>query len=327
MNTYTRSLAILAGILILTVVPASADAHPGAGIVVDPHGTVYFVVFGSSHLMKWRAGQKATVFVSDDRIRLPHHLTYGSDGFIYVVSDDDGRVFRIDSTGRLYPHFDTRRARPTRHSRLQIGAWGDPFTVDSAGNMYGLGDADAPGLVRISPTGTIVSIAAGTKFGELHFRGMAIGRDGALYLTDASHVWRMRGDSAEAILPRGVALQSPAGIALDDAGNIYVADVMAERVVRLAPDGTVNAPSYLADVKFRGPTGVAVLGDTVFVLDHAPGSAAVWRVAPHDSGRVYTQSFWKWHLRTMVAGLPILLVTLLVADRYQKRTSVSKPVS
>lgn len=326
MNTNTRSLATLVGILTLTVVPARADAHPGAGIVVDRQGTVYFVVFGASHLMKWRVGERATVFVSDDRIRLPHHLTYGDDGFIYVVSDDDGRVFRIDSTGRLTPHLDTRRARSSR-SRLQIGAWGDPFTVDSAGNIYGLGDAAAPDLVRISPTGTVEAIAADVKFGQLHFRGMAIGPDGALYLTDTSRVWRIRGDSVQAIVPGGGVLDSPAGIALDDAGNIYVAEAYAKRVVRLAPNGTVNTPAYLADVKFRGPTGVAVRGDTVYVLDNAPGSSAVWRVAPDGSGRVYTQSFWKWHLRTMVAGLPILLLTLLVADRYQKRTSVSKPAA
>lgn len=327
MTTNTRWLAILAGILTLAVVPARAHAHPGAGIVVDRNGTVYFVVSGSSHLMKWRAGEKATVFVSDDRIRLPHHLTYGRDGFIYVVSDDDGRVFRIDDAGRLHLHFDTRSARPSRQSRLQIGAWGDPFTVDSVGNIYGLGDGDVSAIVRVSLNGAVVPIAAGTTFGELHFRGMAIGPDGALYLTDASRVWRIRGDSAEAIVPRGVTLAFPDGIAVDDAGNIYVADMEAKHVVRLAPDGEVNTPAYLAEMEFRGPTGVAVRGDTVYVLDNAPGSTALWRVAQDDSGRVYTQSFWKWHLRTMVAGLPILLVTLLVADRYQKRTSVSKPAS
>lgn len=326
MTTRAHWLATFAGVLTLLSLPERADAHPGAGIVIDRNGAVYFVVLGASHILQWRAGEKATVFVSDDHIRLPHHLTYGRDGFIYVVSDDDGRVFRIDSTGRARLHFDTRRARPSRQSRLQIGAYGDPFTVDSAGNIYGLSDGDAPTLVRISPTGTVVPIAAGTKFGQLHFRGMAIGGDGALYLTDSSHVWRIRGDSAEAIVPRGVTLEFPDGIAPDDAGNIYIADVKAKRVVRLAPDGRVNTPEFLADVKFRGPTGVAVRGDTVYVLDNAPGSAAVWRVAPDESGRVYTQSFWKWHLRTMIAGLPILLVTLLVADRYQKRTSVSKPL-
>ncbi|MGH7638374.1 MAG: hypothetical protein ACREOK_12060 [Gemmatimonadaceae bacterium] len=328
-NTMTPWLA-LAAILTLTSIPARAHAHPGAGIVVDRTGTVYFVVLGSSHLMKWRTGEKATVFVSDDRIRLPHHLTHGRDGFIYVVSDDDGRVFRVDGAGGLQLHFDTRSARPSRQSRqsrLQIGAWGDPFTVDSVGNIYGLGDGDVSVLVRVSLNGTVVPIAAGTRFGELHFRGMAIGPDGALYLTDASRVWRIRGDSAEAIVPRGVTLAFPDGIALEEAGNIYVADVEARRVVRLAPDGEVNTPAYLAEMEFRGPTGVAARSDTVYVLDNAPGSTAVWRVAPDDSGRVYTQSFWKWHLRTMVAGLPILLVTLLAADRYQKRTSVSTPAS
>lgn len=322
--SHTRWCALLFGLVLLLAFPVQADAHPGAGIVVDRNGTVYFVVAGASHLMKIRPGERATLFAIDERLRVPHHLTYGRDGFIYVASDDDGRVFRIDATGRVELHFDSRRAQRAASSTLQIGAWGDPFTVDSAGNVYALAKAGAPALVRISRDGEVVRIATRARMQPLHFRGMSMGPDGALYLSDSGRVWRIRGDSAEAIVPRGANLENPTGLVLDAAGNIYVADASTRRVVRLAPDGRVNTPLELARLRFRAPTGVALRHDTLYLLDNAPGSTAVWRVVRGDAERVYTQSFWKWHLRSVIAGMPFLLLALLVTDRYQKKRAARR---
>lgn len=296
-----------------------AGAHPGPGIVVDSRGNVYFVVFGASHLMKLDPRGRASVFVSDDRVRLPHHLVIGRDrSSLYVTSDDDGRVWRVDSAGRLTLHLDSRRLARAA-SRFQVGAGGDPFAVDSAGGVYALAEPSASAIVRADSTGPPVPLAPRARLGPMHFRAMTVAGDGALYVSDAGGIWRIRGDSAQLIRPRGAAFEQPVGVARDDAGNILVADYRARRVHRLASDGSINTPTWLADARFHGPTGVAVAGDTVYVLDNGFRSAAVWRLTDAGVERIYTQSMVGWHAPRLFWLVPVLLVALALLNRWMRR--------
>lgn len=305
-----------AAVVAALLCPAPALAHPGAGIVADARGNVYFVVFGSSHLMKLAPDGRASVFVSDDRIRIPHHLSIGPDGAIYVASDDDGRVWRVDAGGRLTLHLDSRRQ--TGSAGVIVGAGGDPFAVDAGGAVYALAEPNGTSLVRLAGD-SHAALPPFTRLDRMHFRGMTAGPDGALYVTDAGRVWRVLADSARTIVPRGAPLQQPMGIALDRNGNILVADYAARSVVRFTGDGVVNTPSRLAATRFHRPSGVAAAGDTIYVLDNGPRSAAVWRITSADVDRVYTESFWGWHQRTIVLGVPALLLLLLVLNRVQRR--------
>lgn len=309
--------AVAASVLAALVLsPAPAAAHPGAGIVADARGNVYFVVFGSSHLMKLSPDGRASVFVSDDRIRIPHHLSIGPDGAIYVASDDDGRVWRVDADGRLTLHLDSRRQ--AGRARHMVGAGGDPFAVDASGVVYALAEPGGTSLIRIAGD-SHGSLPPFSRLDRLHYRAMTVGPDGALYVTDAGRVWRVIADSARTIVPRGATLQQPMGIALDGNGNILVADYAARSVVRFTSDGVVNTPPRLASARFQGPSGVAAAGDTIYVLDNGPRSAAVWRITNDRVARVYTQSLWGWHQRTILLGVPALLVLLLVVNRVQRR--------
>lgn len=304
--------------------PRPAHAHPGAGIVADPRGNVYFVVFGSSHLMKLTADGRATVFVSDDRIRVPHHLSIGPDGSLYVASDDDGRVWRVEPDGRIALHLDSRRQ--LERPRLSVGAGGDPFAVDAAGAVYALAEPNGTALIRIA-AGSHDPLPPFTRLDRMHYRAMTVGPDGALYLTDSDRVWRVLPDSARTISPRGVGLLQPMGVAVDRSGNILVADYAARSVLRFTADGIVNTPPRLASMRFRGPSGVTSVGDTVYVLDNSAGSMAVWRITSDGARRVYTQSFWGWHQRTVLLALPAALVALLVVSRLRRRRSARATAS
>ena len=310
------SFAVVTGMISLVLCSATAAAHPGAGIVADARGNVYFVVFGSSHLMKLTPNGSATVFVSDDRIRVPHHLSIGPDGSLYVASDDDGRVWRVEPNGRIALHLDSRNqlALP----RLSVGAGGDPFAVDAAGAVYALVEPNGTALIRIA-AGAHNQFPPFTRLDRMHYRAMTIGPDGALYLTDSGRVWRVFPDSARTISPRGVELLQPMGVAVDGSGNILVADYAARSVVRFTADGIVNTPPRIASMRFRGPSGVTRVGDTVYVLDNSAGSVAVWRITSDGARRVYTASFWGWHQRTVLLALPAALVALLVVNRLRRR--------
>lgn len=310
------SRAVVAGFIALVLCPATVAAHPGAGIVADARGNVYFVVFGSSHLMKLTPDGRASVFLSDDRIRVPHHLSIGPDGSLYVASDDDGRVWRVEPSGRIALHLDSRRQ--LAFPRLSVGAGGDPFAVETTGAVYALVEPNGTSLIRIA-AGSHDPIPPFTRLDRMHYRAMTVGPDGALYLTDSGRVWRVLPDSARTISPRGAGLQQPMGIAVDRSGNILVADYAARSVVRFTADGIVNTPARLASMRFRGPSGVTSVGDTVYVLDNSAGSMAVWRITGDGARRVYTASFWGWHQRTVLLALPTVLVALLVVSRLRRR--------
>jgi sugar lactone lactonase YvrE len=316
--------ALLVCALLVVTSAAPARAHPGSGIVVDRHGNVYFVRFGTGMIMKTTPAGVTTVFVPEGRVSLPHHLILGRDGFLYAASDNDGRVYRIDSTGRVNMFFDSRRIG--QRTRVSVGAGGDPFTVDSAGNIYALAEPNAAAIVRISPQGAVTSLASNARFLPMHFRSMAWDASGALYASDATRIWRIVNDTATAIDPSQSVFEQPTGLAVDRDGNVYVADYAARRVFRLSPRGVINTPRHLARRRFRNPTGVALAGDTIYVLDNGSGSGAVWRITPDGADRIYTESLRGWYMPSLLYLVPVVLIGLLALNRWNKARS-AKPLS
>jgi DNA-binding beta-propeller fold protein YncE len=125
----------------------------------------------------------------------------------------------------------------------------DPFgvAVDRDGNVYVADAGAANRLIKLTPGGELLSLAGGAEG----------------YANDA-------GSSA--------LLHTPSAIALDEDGNIYVADTGNNRVRKVTPSGTVSTlagdgsrgfrDGPAASAQFDAPVGVAVGKDgTVFVAD------------------------------------------------------------
>ena len=114
--------------------------------------------------------------------------------------------------------------------------------------------------------------------------GVAIAGDGTIYVSDAGDAQRIRRLSLGGVVStlaggeRGFSdgagaaarFNTPSGIALDPAGNLFVADTGNNAIRRIAPDGTVSTVAgdgttgYRdgpgAQARFNGPVGVAVDG-------------------------------------------------------------------
>lgn len=122
--------------------------------------------------------------------------------------------------------------------------------------------------------------------------GVVVGQDGAIFIADAGESNRIRSISNEGMMTtlaggnEGFAdgsgaqasFNSPSGLAIDHAGNIFVADTGNNRVRKVTPEGVVSTiagngtAGYVdgqgASAEFNGPIGVAVDGNgNVFVAD------------------------------------------------------------
>jgi len=125
--------------------------------------------------------------------------------------------------------------------------WPDGVAVDTAGNVY-VGDRDNHRIRKITPQGVVTTLAgAGTP-------GYADGPGGAAQF------------------------KGPLGVAVDAAGNVYVADFENHRIRKVTPQGLVTtlagsgeagfADGPAASARFNRPKGVAVdAAGNVYVAD------------------------------------------------------------
>lgn len=324
-----KRLLSAAAFVLCTLCGTPALAHPGSGVVVDRNGQVYFVVPGQSHIMRIDAEGRLTTFVSDDRLRLPHHLVIDEEGNIYTASDDDGVVWRISPDGSMTRFFSVSRGgeRPP----MLLGMYGDPFTIDPAGNIYcTLSDLQQNSfqhqIFRIDSAGEAILLAGSdsgyadgrgsdARFGSLHYSSMALGPDGLLYVTDWAHVRMVTPDgSVSTLAMEGAEISWGWGLAVDGESNVYVADYRGRRVLKIDPDGQATTVAGPATV--FAPVGVALGPDgNVYILDADTFGTRVLKVSA--GGDVTTlatiggSAIQVAMISVIVLGLPLLLVIWL----------------
>ncbi|WP_229506068.1 NHL repeat-containing protein [Massilia genomosp. 1] len=195
----------------------------------------------------------------------------------------------------------------------------DPFgmVVDRDGNLF-VADAGENNRIRKITPGGVVSTLAGGKEGfadgsgataAFHTpSGLAIDGAGNLYVADTGNnaIRKVTPQGAVSTLAGGgvagyldgkadVAIfNGPVGVAVDQAGVVYVADTYNDRIRAIAPDGMVTtlaggAPGYVdgpfAGARFDTPTSVVVdAKGTLYVADTSNG--AVRKLTP--DGQVST---------------------------------------
>ena len=131
--------------------------------------------------------------------------------------------------------------------------------------MDGLGK-----VVKLTPEGKEVTFTADS----LTFtdpRDVAVDGMGYVYVSDAKAVVKLtlEGEKVDNFPTEGVTLPDPRGVAVDGYGNVYVADKGSETVVKLTPEGKIDA-DFKPSVTLPDPFGVAVDGyGNVYVGDNS----------------------------------------------------------
>ena len=211
---------------------------------------------------------------------------------LYIADTGNHRIRRVDSSGTITTVAGTGESGSRGDGGPAIAAalnGPEGVVLDAAGSLY-IADTGNHRIRRVDPSGIITTIA-GT--GLMSPSGVALDDAGNLYITDTGNhrIRRVdpsgtvttiagtgesgsRGDGGPAIL---AALNGPEGVALDSAGNLYIADTGNHRIRRVDPSGTV--------------TTIAGTGEYDFIKDDGPAVAA-WLdspsgVAVDDAGNLY----------------------------------------
>ncbi len=172
-------------------------------------------------------------------------------GNVYVADNGNHTIRKITSAGVVTTLCGAAGINGSADGTSAAARFYNPFGVaaDSAGNLY-VADAYNHTIRKVTPAGVVTTIAG------------SAGNDG-------------RADGAGAV----ARFSFPAGIAVDSAGNIYVADFGNATLRKVTPGGVVTTLAGLAGAagsadgigaaaRFNGLTGVAVdAAGNVYVAD------------------------------------------------------------
>jgi hypothetical protein len=221
-------------------------------------------------------------------------LAVDADGTVWVTEANDSTLLELADTGPVVHYTgDQEGAEPeTEMSGLAI---------DDDGQIW---FATRRGVYRLDPEtdeAEVVVAAADTDLAGPIYR-LAVGGDGELFIGDAGqdkvfrldgtelvHVAGSGGSPASDAAAEGAAVDMALGdvrdLAVDAAGNLYIADDYGQRVRMVTPDGAITdvagggdldpvlegepAPEDTAgdELDLEAPTGVWTIGETVFVAD------------------------------------------------------------
>ncbi len=270
------------------------------GVAVDAVGNVYVADKGNNEIRKITStgavsilsgtlipgsSNTSTIGVSAS-FNGPTGVAVDVLGNIYVADFGNNLIRKIAPTGAVTTLAGGSKSGNANGVGTKASFNGPAgVAVDLLGNVY-VADFNNNLIREIAPDGTVTTLAGSGKAGSTNAagttasfngpRGVAVDANNNVYVADANNnlirkidntgtVTTFAGSGAHGNASGNATTASfyyPSGVAVDAAGNVYVADALNNLVRKIAPDGTVSSlagSGYLSITSpFNGPVSVAV---------------------------------------------------------------------
>lgn len=301
--------------LAASVLSALALAFVAGASAVSGTGTIYPIA-GTGAGGYSGDGGKATAAT----LSAPTGLVLDRAGNLYVADSGNHRIRKIARDGTITTIAGTGSGGfsgdggPATSAQLFSPT---ALAFDGAGNLY-VADSGNNRVRRIGTDGRITTVAGngvqdqspdGTPALEAALNvplGVAVGPSGRLYIVEEDRVLTIAGDgtiqtvagalyssgyNGDNVAASSALLDSPTGIAVDAAGNVYISDTDNQRLRKVTTDGIIHtiagtgAEGFTGDggaatgAQLGGPYGLAVGSDgSVYVADH--GNHRIRKILP-----------------------------------------------
>jgi sugar lactone lactonase YvrE len=307
------TLAGIAGMIGSANGTGDARFFSPSGVAVDSAGNVYVADRDNHTIRKITAGGVVTTLAgtagmfgsandtgSAARFVFPLSAAVDSAGNVYVADAGNNAIRKVTSAGMvtLLAGAGQQGSEDGTGSAARF-ALPSGVAVDGAGNVY-VADEVNHAIRKVTADGVVSTLAGGTpgtaddtgtaaKFGFPS--GVAVDDAGNVYVSDTgNHTIRKITADRVVITLAGAGGMSgsadgtgaaarfnrPSGVAIDGAGNIYVADTNNSTIRRITPAGTTTTVAGTAGVagvllgarpRFALPRGLAIVGDSLVISD------------------------------------------------------------
>ena len=299
-----------------------------SGVAVDKAGNVYVADFFSQRIRRVdTAGTIDTIagigepgYGGDDgpaveaRLSFPSGVAADHAGNLYVTDTGNHRVRRIDTQGTITTIAGTGEPGYDWDGPAVEAQLFNPkgIAVDGSGNLYFAGYWNFE-VRRVDAKGKLSSVSGSSEpcdslGGECRLsrdRGIAVDETGNVYIanTDNSHVRRVDamgtvriiagtmepgygGDGGPAAEAR---LNYPAAVAVDKAGNVYIADTGNHRIRQIDATGIITTIAGTGEPGYGGDSGPAAEAQL----------ASPYAVAVDGSGNLYVADLGNYRIRVL----------------------------
>jgi len=273
---------------------------------------------------------------TEAQLAYPYRVAVDGAGNLYIADNDNHRIRKVDANGIITTVAGNGSSGfsgdegPATNARLY---WPYGVAVDSAGNLY-IADTYNYRIRKVDDSGIITTVAGNGSYGfsgdggpatEAQLRnpeGIAVDSAGNLYIVDdwnssirkvdtGGIITTVAGDGSYGFSGDGgpateAQLYLPWAMAVDSAGNLYIADTRNQRIRKVDASGLITTVAGDGSYGFSGDGGPATEAQLAYP----------YGVAVDSAGNLYIADTRNQRIRKVDTGGIITTVAGTVSDGF-----------